>query len=120
MHTVHEDNIEVFISEVTVNDFIVDEYTLRTDKCASACVRTCAHVYTFGRNARLNADKSSRRATPGQLDDFDLVMRLCLLVILSPRLHRDQHSRVDLGSNARLNSDKSPCRRAKSQRIEVW
>jgi len=34
MHNFHEDNIEVLISEVTVNDFIVDEHTLRTDKCA--------------------------------------------------------------------------------------
>ncbi|KAH3738997.1 hypothetical protein DPMN_045641 [Dreissena polymorpha] len=33
MHNFHEDNIEVCISEVTVNDFILDDYTLRTD-CA--------------------------------------------------------------------------------------
>ena len=32
-HNFHEYNIEVFICEVTVNNFIVDEYTLRTD-CA--------------------------------------------------------------------------------------
>ena len=31
MHNFHVDNIKVFISEVTVNDFIVDEYTLQTD-----------------------------------------------------------------------------------------
>ncbi|KAH3826552.1 hypothetical protein DPMN_128458 [Dreissena polymorpha] len=34
MHNIHEYNIEVFIFEVTVNDFIAYEYTLLTDKCA--------------------------------------------------------------------------------------
>ncbi|KAH3885319.1 hypothetical protein DPMN_009313 [Dreissena polymorpha] len=46
MQNFHEDNIEVCISEVTVNDFILDEHTLRTDCARYKTVKLSINIDT--------------------------------------------------------------------------